>query len=801
MGRRFLTAAASVLVLGLLAPAIAHAQQGFGVQQQGAVTANDCTTWAGNNKIKDAGAECSTAGGDVSSSTVTTGPGPTMASLANFLYAQPPVYATVTCDGVTDVASAVNALLTTYAGFNVVLPKGTCYVGSAISVPSFTTLSGAARGSTIIKTSATATYPGVEILGTATLAAMRHFSVNGNASAAGNRAAEGVRVFNGATLDQIEDVEAYGAGGNGIEDDGSYDMVFNSYVHGNYNNGIYQIGTVGTPANYNQYNNNIVVSNSVGSTTWDGIDIDPCSNYTSVTGNKVYGNDIIKFDTTASCSGGKGNSFIGNLVVSSPENGMRLDASEVDLSIVGNTIISPTGWGIALDGAMVNVTISGNTIDSPTKDGIEVYSDGGSGGTTFPTGAPNLINISGGAIQNPGTGSSAGTYSAIKIVASATNVTVGPLAINDANSLMAYAFNGAAAASCTVVGYFPTGQTGSVNKCSTMNPQPASGGGTGADLSGGVSGDLVDFGSTGVMADSGTALSGLALLAGTQTFTGAKTFGALIAGGATSFTSTSLPTQAAGTLGAAGTASTPTMGANAEGDAYLTSANGLNLIGDGSTNDIALRNDAGTLVAGINTAAGFFTTGASFSCNNNSNFNCTFNGGSSTGSTIIGNSSNTGKLTLAGLAASSSAQTGTLCLTSGNIVNYDTTTTCLLSDLRDKEAIRPLDAGLAEIMALKPISYDVKASANPALHALGRQVGLGAQDVAKVDPRLVSYYRDCAKADATCNERKGTPSGVRYEQLTAVLIKAVQDQQAELASERRTIRRQQAEIDALRARR
>ena len=108
-----------------------------------------------------------------------------------------------------------------------------------------------------------------------------------------------------------------------------------------------------------------------------------------------------------------------------------------------------------------------------------------------------------------------------------------------------------------------------------------------------------------------------------------------------------------------------------------------------------------------------------------------------------------------------------------NILTYDTTTTCLLSDLRDKENIRHNDIhGLKEIMAFKPISYDVKASANPVLHALGRQVGLGAQDVVKVDPRLVGIYQN--------GPRKGTPSSVRYEQMVAVLIKAIQEQQAEI---------------------
>ena len=166
--------------------------------------------------------------------------------------------------------------------------------------------------------------------------------------------------------------------------------------------------------------------------------------------------------------------------------------------------------------------------------------------------------------------------------------------------------------------------------------------------------------------------------------------------------------------------------------------------------------------------------GGALNLNNSSTGGSTNIGtGTNAGVITIGNSGSTGNTKLAGLAASSAAQTGTVCIGASNILTYDTTTTCLLSDLRDKENIRHNDIhGLKEIMAFKPISYDVKASANPVLHALGRQVGLGAQDVVKVDPRLVGIYQN--------GPRKGTPSSVRYEQMVAVLIKAIQEQQAEI---------------------
>lgn len=120
------------------------------------------------------------------------------------------------------------------------------------------------------------------------------------------------------------------------------------------------------------------------------------------------------------------------------------------------------------------------------------------------------------------------------------------------------------------------------------------------------------------------------------------------------------------------------------------------------------------------------------------------------------------------LATSSAATSGTLCWTTGTgLVNVDTTTTCLLSSRRYKQDINPLPSGLSEVMQLRPVSYQLRPEYNPT--ALGRQVGLIAEDVAAVDSRLVS------------SESDGSPHAVRYQQLTAVLVKAIQEQQHEIA--------------------
>lgn len=124
-----------------------------------------------------------------------------------------------------------------------------------------------------------------------------------------------------------------------------------------------------------------------------------------------------------------------------------------------------------------------------------------------------------------------------------------------------------------------------------------------------------------------------------------------------------------------------------------------------------------------------------------------------------------GAVTLPGLASSSAVTTGTLCWTTGTgNVNVDTTTTCLLSSAKFKERARPLDIGLVAVLKLKPAAYFLKAEFNPT--GLDEQVGFFAEDVAEVDPRLVSMEAD------------GTPHAVRYQQMTAMLAAAIQEQHA-----------------------
>jgi hypothetical protein len=120
-----------------------------------------------------------------------------------------------------------------------------------------------------------------------------------------------------------------------------------------------------------------------------------------------------------------------------------------------------------------------------------------------------------------------------------------------------------------------------------------------------------------------------------------------------------------------------------------------------------------------------------------------------------------------GLASSSASQTGTVCWTTGTgNLTVDTTTTCLLSLEELKDIRAPIREGLAEVMQLKPFWYSWKEGTPERAGDTHEQPGLGAHQVEGVDPRLAGYGTD------------GSLHGVRYQQLTAVLVASIQEQQA-----------------------
>jgi hypothetical protein len=94
-------------------------------------------------------------------------------------------------------------------------------------------------------------------------------------------------------------------------------------------------------------------------------------------------------------------------------------------------------------------------------------------------------------------------------------------------------------------------------------------------------------------------------------------------------------------------------------------------------------------------------------------------------------------------------------------------TTCTQS-LRDKAGVRPLEGGLDLVRRLKPISFAWDRDGE-------RDFGFGAEDVAEVEPLLV-----------TRND-KGQVADVRHEGLTAVLVSALQEQQGQIARQQQLL--------------
>lgn len=118
-----------------------------------------------------------------------------------------------------------------------------------------------------------------------------------------------------------------------------------------------------------------------------------------------------------------------------------------------------------------------------------------------------------------------------------------------------------------------------------------------------------------------------------------------------------------------------------------------------------------------------------------------------------------GTVAFNGLTAAAGATHDALCLGANNEVMVNTgANTCLLSSKRFKHDIATSTAGLDEVLALQPITYYYNGDTKK------QQYGFIAEDVALVDPLLVSFEADGI-----------TPRSVQYENYTAVLTKAIQE--------------------------
>jgi hypothetical protein len=100
------------------------------------------------------------------------------------------------------------------------------------------------------------------------------------------------------------------------------------------------------------------------------------------------------------------------------------------------------------------------------------------------------------------------------------------------------------------------------------------------------------------------------------------------------------------------------------------------------------------------------------------------------------------------------------------------------SSIRYKEKVKPAPFGLQEVMAMRPVTFKWKDRDE-------NDLGLIAEEMEKINPLFVTYER-------------GQIEGVKYSQLTAVLVKAVQEQQAEMQELKADNDNLRGELDELR---
>jgi NADPH-dependent glutamate synthase beta subunit-like oxidoreductase len=150
---------------------------------------------------------------------------------------------------------------------------------------------------------------------------------------------------------------------------------------------------------------------------------------------------------------------------------------------------------------------------------------------------------------------------------------------------------------------------------------------------------------------------------------------------------------------------------------------------------------------------------------------------SGAGNVGIGTSAPADKLHVDGIirvASLGAAGSGSVCRNASNQLS-----SCS-SSLRYKTNMNSFGLGLDLIRQLKPITFDWKGGG---MHDLG----LGAEDVAAIEPLLVTY------------DEKGQVEGVKYDRIGVVLVNAVKEQQDQIESQAKQLAAQAVEISELKS--
>jgi len=226
-------------------------------------------------------------------------------------------------------------------------------------------------------------------------------TIDGNANQHTVSEAKGVGILSRNV--SVHDLEVMNAGDNGIETNGVRTFIYNNTIHTVWANGIYTNGA----SNVSIYNNTVYNASLTG-VIWDGIDVDPYTNYTDVYNNIVIGNDIIVYND------GPKNSMHditvkNNQIINSIESGIDLAGNVNNILVSGNIISNVVvGYGILINGPVADSTITGNIFNQTQADGIMFW------------GQPSNIEIANNQFLDAG--SQPNLYSGITITGFASNV-------------------------------------------------------------------------------------------------------------------------------------------------------------------------------------------------------------------------------------------------------------------------------------------------------------------------------------------------------------------------------------------
>jgi hypothetical protein len=113
------------------------------------------------------------------------------------------------------------------------------------------------------------------------------------------------------------------------------------------------------------------------------------------------------------------------------------------------------------------------------------------------------------------------------------------------------------------------------------------------------------------------------------------------------------------------------------------------------------------------------------------------------------------------------------------IASNATADACHARSLRYKTNIMPYSFGLGLVQRLRPITFNWITDGTT-------DIGFGAEDLAKIEPLLVTYNVN------------GEVEGVKYDRISAMLVNAIKEQQAQIEAQQTQLKQQQSLINDLR---